>query len=477
MGTILTQIDHLIVVMLENRSLDNLCGWLYADQTPAHVLPQGSAAAFDGVNPNLWNPSNASYFQGQPPEKVFVTRGASSTTVPDPDPEEAFDHITFQLYGPQGAVPDPHWPMQGFVIDYASTGAANPAQIMECYTPDQVPVTSALARNFAISDRWFSATPNQTWPNRCFVHAGTSNGNVDNGAIPDPFQWNVPSIFNVLEAMGVSWTVYCDTVVTPSLTRAMFPKLWDPFLDGHFLSFPAFEYACAKGSLPSYSFIEPSFMVDPNDAHPPHDVTAAEQFLHAIWQAVSQSPKWNKILLVITFDEHGGCYDHVLPPTNAATPDVASNPGAEGFHFDRFGVRVPAIVVSPYIEPGTVFRATVSDAGTPYDHTSILATLRDWLAIPDTIMLPSARIARAPTLASVLTRSAPRSDLPTISAPAMLAPRVQLAVPTPINGLQKSLLTASAIRFGMNPTAVMQSIPTVGDAVKFFQQRASMAAS
>ncbi len=218
-------------------------------------------------------------------------------------------------------------------------------------------------------------------------------------------------------------------------------------------------------------------MDDPNDEHPPHDITAGEEFLHAIWEAVSQSPKWNKILLVITYDEHGGCYDHVLPPTNAVTPDPASNPGAEGFHFDRFGVRVPTILVSPYIEPGTVFRAGVSDLGTPYDHTSILATLRDWLAIPDSLMLPSKRIAAAPHLGPVLTRTTPRIDLPTIPSPAPRSLHAQLAMSQPINDLQRSLLTASAIRFGLSPSAVVQSTRTVQDAVRFFKQRSSMAAS
>jgi phospholipase C len=476
-GKILPQIDHIIVVMLENRSLDNLCGWLYSGATPGHFIPQGSNPSFDGVNAGLWNPSNSSYFQGQAPEKVFVVEGASSTTVPNPDPEEAFDHITYQLYGPQGPAPDPRWPMQGFLVDYESVGSSSPDQLMQCYAPAQVPVLSALARNFAISDRWFCSTPNQTWPNRCFVHAGTANGNVNNGEIPNPFDWNVLSIFNVLESMGASWIVFSDTVVTPSLTRAMFPKLWDPFLDGHFQGFPAFQYACSNGSIPSYSFIEPSFLDDPNDEHPPHDVTAGEEFLHAIWEAVSQSPRWSKILLVITYDEHGGCYDHVLPPTNAVSPDQASNPGAEGFHFDRFGVRVPTILVSPYIEPGTVFRAGVSDSGTPYDHTSILATIRDWLAISESLMLPSKRIAAAPHLGQVLTRTTPRPDLPTIASPATRSRHVQLAMSQPINDLQRSLLTASAIRFGLSPSAVVQSTRTVQDAVKFFKQRSSMAAS
>ena len=405
-----------------------------------------------------------------------MAKGASSTKVPNPDPQESFDQITFQLYGPQGFATDPRWPMQGFAVDYQSVASSSPGQIMECYLPDQIPVMSSLARSFAISDRWFCSTPNQTWPNRSFVHTGTANGNINNGNPPDPLRWNVTTIFNVLESMGESWTVFSDTLLAPSLTRTMFPKLWDPLLDGHFLGFSAFEHACSNGSLPSYSFIEPSFLLDPNDEHPPHDVTAGEEFLHAIWQSVSESPAWNKILLVITFDEHGGCFDHVLPPANATTPDDASNPGASNFRFDRFGVRVPTILVSPYIEPGTVFRASASATETPYDHTSILATLRDWLSIPEAIMLPSRRIKAAPNLEQVLTRTEARIDLPEIQPHSRLL-TAQPSLTEPLNDLQRSLVAASAKRFGLEPAHVLGSIMTRKDAVRFFRQRSSVVAS
>jgi phospholipase C len=475
MPGILPQIEHIIVVMLENRSLDNLCGWLYADgPPPGQFIPAGSATAYDGLDAGMWNPSNKAFFQGQAAEKVFVTKGTSNSTVPNPDPQEAFDQITFQLYGPQGFADSPTWPMQGFVVDYATVSSSTPDQIMQCYKPAQVPVMSALARSFAISDRWFCSTPNQTWPNRSFVHAGTASGHVNNGSPPDPLDWDVKTIFNVLEARGESWAVYCDTLIVPSLTRTMFRKLWDPFLDTHFLGFSAFEHACSTGSLPTYSFIEPSFLIDPNDEHPPHDIRAGEAFLHAIWSAVSQSPEWDKCLLIITFDEHGGCFDHVLPPTNALTPDLASNPGQDGFRFDRFGVRVPTILVSPYIEAGTVFR---SPAATPYDHTSILATLRDWLSIPAAAMLPSQRIKAAPTLEQVLTRSTPRTDIPVIPPPPARVATAQPQMDEPLNDLQRSLISASARRFGFDPTALLQQIKTRADAEKFFKQRSSMAAS
>jgi phospholipase C len=140
-------------------------------------------------------------------------------------------------------------------------------------------------------------------------------------------------------------------------------------------------------------------------------VLLGEDFLLRVWKAVSGGKSWSSTLLIITFDEHGGCYDHVEPPP-AEPPDAQSNPGEQTFRFDRFGVRVPTVLVSPYIEAGTVFR---SPTNVPYDHTSILATIRDWLQIPKEKMLKSARIERAPTFENILTCSAPRVDLPIIA--------------------------------------------------------------
>ena len=366
MPPILAQIKHVVVVMLENRSCDNLCGWLYASQAPSLFLPAGSSAAFDGLNPRTFNPSNADYFHGNPPISVAAGQGVQSSTVPNPDPQETFDNVTRQIYGPDGFTPAPLNPMQGFVINYATVdGVGDPGQIMQAHLPSQVPVLSQLARDYAICDAWFASVPSQTWPNRAFVHAGTSNGRVNNGEPPDPLQWDVATIFNVLSSLNIGWAVYSDTILTPSLTRTMFPKLWGDESAGNFHGFQAFEDDCGGGTLPRYAFIEPSFLVEPNDAHPPHDVEAAEQFLARIWNAVSASPCWNETLLIITFDEHGGCHDHVFPPTGAIPPDAASSAGDEDFGFDRFGVRVPTILASPYIQAGTVFRSPTT---VPYDH-------------------------------------------------------------------------------------------------------------
>jgi phospholipase C len=447
----MAQIKHLVVVMMENRSFDNLLGFLFAKQNnipPINIPapPAGGQNSYDGLSdPNptspFWNPSNPEYFtNGAPPVKVFATQGTAGTNpmhVPDHDPREEFDNITFQILGPQ------NWTgpkMTGFLVDYLTTDPGHPQnanQLMECYSPDQVSVISQLARNYAVCDRWFCSTPNQTLPNRAFVHAGTSMGRANNR--PDAL-YDARTIFEALQDTAHTWTVYNDTILM-SLARLQFPRLWDPLLQVHFRAIGELEEDAAAGTLPEYSFVEPSFQILPNDGHPPHDVGLGEQFLLRVWKAVSTGTKWNNTLLLITYDEHGGCYDHVEPPT-AKPPDAASNPGEEGFCFDRYGVRVPTVLVSPYIEAGTVFR---SPSDVPYDHTSILATLRDWLQIPEEQMPPSKRVKEAPTFANVLTRSTARTDIPVIGlSEAAAKPTTRFLA---WNDLQKAMLSAHKQRY------------------------------
>ena len=445
------QLKHLVVVMMENRSFDNLLGFLYAKENnipPINIPapPAGGQNSFDGlIDPNptsaFWNPCNPEYFtSGAPAQKIYATQGTTGTNpmlVPDHDPREEFDHITFQILGPQ------KWTgpkMMGFLVDYLTTDPGHPQnanQLMECYSPDQVSVISQLARNYAVCDRWFCSTPNQTLPNRAFALAGTSMGRVNNKL--DPL-YDARTIFEALEDTKHTWRVYNDTLLM-SLARLQFPRLWDPLLQVHFRGIGELEEDAAAGTLPEYSFVEPSFQILPNDGHPPHDVGLGERFLLRIWKAVSTGKNWSNTLLLITYDEHGGCYDHVEPPP-AKPPDAASNPGEEGFRFDRYGVRVPAVLISPYIEAGTVFRSATD---VPYDHTSILATLRDWLQIPEEQMPPSQRIKDAPTFASKLTRSAPRTDIPVIAlSEAAAKPTTRLIA---WNDLQKTMLSAHRQRY------------------------------
>ena len=437
----LSHIQHIVVVMLENRSFDNVAGFLYQPSAPPrHFLP-GTEPVFHGMPLDYSNPSNPDYFLGNnPANPLVVRRGTENFQVPDPDPQELFDDITFQLFGTTTPHSGQTPAMNGFLVSYQRVASHNPQQIMQCYAPEQLPVLTALARGFAICDAWHASCPCQTFPNRAFVHTGTSCGKVNNWPY-SPFDYDVPTVFNLLTEMRVDWAVYNHSIFE-SATRLQFPKLWDVLLGGHFHDFDDFQEATRQGKLPRYSFVEPSFLINPNDEHPPHDVLLGERFLWQVWNAVASGAHWESTLLVITYDEHGGCCDHQPPPWGATPPDQRR--GENGFAFDRYGVRVPAVVVSPWIEEGTVFR---SPTPRPYDHTSILATLRDWLEIPPALMLPSARVAEAPTLEQVLTRSTPRPGIPAIPYPAGTPVKHPLTLPP--NHFQRGLAMALAHRLGI----------------------------
>lgn len=469
MGTNLAKIQHIIVMMLENRSFDNMLGWLYADEgnVPPINLPAQAPASFDGlVAQKFWNPSGA--------DKVFASSGTSGSapfTVPDPDPNEQFAHFNLQIFGTQTPTENQQATMDGFLADYLIATANDldaAKRIMESYSPGQVPVLSQLARNYAVCDRWFASVPAQTWPNRGFVHSGTSRGQVTNSG---PFAYNTETIYEVLQKTGHSWGIYKDTVI-PSLTKLQYPRLG--LFPLHFHQFDQFVSDAKNGTLPSYSFVEPSFTVEPNDQHSPHNVSDGERFLFEVWSAVSTGAHWPQTLLVITYDEHGGCYDHVPPPWGAIIPDTDSNPGAQGFRFNRFGVRVPSVVISPLIEAGTVFRSPTS---VPFDHTSILATLRDWLAIPDSAMLTSQRVKAAPTVEFLVTRDRPRDTLPPIAPSTQPLAAVAVAdLPLrPINDLQLSMVAAvEAVRQQreLQPDEIKhlrQRVPTAAHMVQYFK--------
>src|SRR5262245_54659959 len=238
----INNIEHIVVLMLENRSFDNLLGWLYGpNNQPGYLIGNPPDPRFIGLTENsYWNPSNRGFFtKHEPPHKIFATRGTagrSPFTVPTPDPEEFFDNMTFQLFGAAKQPPDgTPAGMQGFVVDYQSvTDTKNANTIMETYSPEQVSMLSGLAKSFGVCDQWFASAPCQTWPNRAFVHTGTSNGHVNNWPY-DPFDFDVKTIYNVLEELKISWRVYNDSVIE-SLTRLQLPRLWDVLLEDHFHS-------------------------------------------------------------------------------------------------------------------------------------------------------------------------------------------------------------------------------------------------
>jgi phospholipase C len=429
MGGGLNAIDHIVVLMLENRSFDSMLGRLYP-KTPG----------FNGLDGTEFNvDANGNRIA------VWNTPGTDPSTmmIPSPDPGELFLDINTQLFG-SPVVPNPAMPtMGGFARNYtnqtppdgAPPASCDPRSVMHYFTPEQVPVISRLARQFAVCDQWHASAPCQTWPNRFFVHTSTANGYENNA--PTHFPYKMPTIYGRLENAphADGWRIYFHDM-PQTLTLA---ELWK--YPDHFRFYKEFTQDALNGTLPSYSFIEPRYFPDaelPNDEHPPHIVSVGEQLIADVYNNLRAGPAWAQTLLIITYDEHGGCYDHAPPPS--ATPPGPS--ATAPFNFDRFGVRVPAVVVSPYIVPGTVLRPP--PGGTPFDHTSIIATVRQRFSLGPEL---SKRDAAAPDLGTVLTLDTPDnlgpeevSALPYVASPAEIA-RARLE---PLNGMQTALTRLAA---------------------------------
>ena len=398
----LSAINHIIVLMLENRSFDHMLGFLYAD----HGNLSPSKQPFEGLTGHESNPDA----HGAP---VSVFKIGPSTPnpyfMPGADPGEGYMATNFQLFGNIHAPTPPLATNRGFVKDFAYTlgweakekwsilEGTTANDIMGVFTPEMLPVLSALARGFAVCDHWFGSVPTETLPNRAFACAATSQGHMDDKTKT----YTCPSIFGLLTNHNVSWAIYGYD--TGPLTRHNFPDTTNA-PDSHFGVFTDFQTAAAQGKLPSYTFLEPSWSATGNSQHPNYNVALGEQLMHDVYYALRKSPTWNETLLIITYDEHGGCYDHVSPPQGATPPDNTA--GELGFDFTRFGPRVPTVLVSPLIPAGTVFRVGAHAA--PLDHTSILKTVETRWKLPAL----TKRDAAACDVGGALTLGTARKDDP-----------------------------------------------------------------
>lgn len=382
----LKKIKHIVVLMLENRSFDNMLGKLYPKSDQFDGLSGEEFNIFtneDGIASviQVWN--------------EFDGNGAmrDATNLPDPDPGESYDDIAEQLFGrdDRNAAPT----MGGFAQNYFRYSMpASPDGIMHYYLPEQVPILSELAKNYAVCDAWFASAPCQTWPNRFFLHTATAGGYENNSPVHFPYE--MPTIFTRFNQLSRKngWKIYFHDFPH----SAVLSNLWLHF--DHFHEYSQFKEDAANGSLPSYSFIEPRYYSEidfPSDQHPPHDVRFGEELIADIFNTLQASPAWKNTLLIITYDEHGGCYDHV-PPPKAIPPETPKTD--QLFSFDRYGVRVPAVIISPYIKAGTVFRAP--SGSQPFDHTSVIATIRRCFDLGEPL---SDRDRNAPDLSSLLTLS------------------------------------------------------------------------
>jgi phospholipase C len=456
-------LDHVVVIMFENRSFDSVLGRLYGP---------GEVESFEGViGKDLRNPIPDWAEHGA--DRKFISYGvATNMNTPKPDPGEEYPHINTDLFGVQdpknrfvplskmiapfnapsvGQQPT----MDGFVADYISAFTAEMgrqptheeyAQIMTGYTPQQLPVTSTLARSFATFDHWFCEVPSQTFTNRSFFHAATASGYVINFPPADAFPVHntAETIFERLESKGLTWRVYCDAPSPASMTGIIHASRLHSRFTKNFLTVEDFLEDAKNGRLPNYAFIEPNLWHGHNDMHPPisallhglpwdppSSLLGGEALLAKVYDAVrtsssSSGSNYLNTLLLVTFDEAGGTYDHVAPPA-APPPDASAPPGQMGFTFDRSGQRVPAIAISAWIPA----RRVVTDE---YRHTSVIRTLRErWsLGAPLT-----ARDAMAADIAPILSLDTPRppeqwpevtpQPVPAFNA-ALLPPNLPLSV-------------------------------------------------
>jgi phospholipase C len=399
----LMSINHIVVLMLENRSFDHMLGFLYKDRHNVSVAGQ-PFEGLAGTESNL--DSNGKVVT------VFAIEPATPNAyfMPGADPGEGYVATNAQLFGSQTAPTSAIATNTGFVTNYTSTLAWEskdpswsvlpgtvPSQIMGMYTPATLPVLSSLARGYAVCDHWFSSAPTETMPNRAFVNAGTSQGHMDDKT----HSFTSPSIFGLLTQHQLGWSIFGYT--QQPKTRLDFPDTANA-PDQHFGLFTDFKAAAAAGTLPPYTFLEPSWESTGNSQHPNYDVALGEQLIHDVYYALRNGPAWNQTLLIVTYDEHGGCYDHVPPPGGTTPPDATV--GEYGFDFKRFGVRVPTVLVSPLIVQGTVFR--VANGAMPLDHTSILKTVEQRWGLPPL----TARDAAAVGVGDALTLAVPRNDDP-----------------------------------------------------------------
>jgi phospholipase C len=386
-------LKHIAVLMVENRSFDHMLGFAQTEDWQ-----------IDGLKGTETNADSTG-------EIAQVTNDADYSGELTDDPgHSVFDTLT-QLYG------DPKTPvtqepqMKGFVTSYeGKTGNPQRAhEIMKCFSPQKLPVLVNLARKFAVCTRWFSSLPGPTFPNRAFAHAGTSIGRVDMSGV----WWGMSkTIYELLAENNLAGRIYYHDSTMAMTFKGLMNQ------GRYFGDVEDFLSDCKNNRLPQYSFIEPRYAnsqdddsgayYSASDQHPDHNVEQGEILIQQVFNAVWKNEEVrNSTLLVIVYDEHGGLFDHVHPPMTV-NPDgkvwAGGGPSTDPpFDFTRLGVRVPAVLVSPYIPAGVV-------DWTVYDHASLIATARKVFLpnLPNSFL--TQRDKQANTFEGNLTLPAPRDE-------------------------------------------------------------------
>lgn len=399
----INRVEHFFVVMLENRSFDHMLGRLN--------LPD-----LDGVRPaEHWNVNGSG---------AQIHSGGDAKLALEADPPHEFDDVQAQLQGEPangGFIRRFEERLQDeFALPFIPEDAN---QVMAGFTPERLPILNTLAREFAVCDRWFCSVPGPTLPNRLFALAGTSGGLADSPSNASMiwamtgggFEFDNGTIFDRIRGKCLEWRVYAGDL-TPLVMTLKGMATENVLSAGSAIrSFADFanDLAEADGSFPRVTFIEPSYgffwstYEHGTSQHPLDSVVGGEQLIKDVYEAVRNSAVWERSALIVLYDENGGFYDHVEPPAARPPGDPrdyeswADSPAARAFQFDRLGIRVPAVVVSPLIPRGTVDH-------TEYDHTSLLRTIISRFGL--NALTERTQFAR--TLDHLFSLSAPRLDAP-----------------------------------------------------------------
>ncbi|RWW06168.1 hypothetical protein GW17_00030521 [Ensete ventricosum] len=332
-------IRAVVVLIMENRSFDHMLGWMKS----ALGLPIDGLSGTECNRRSVADPASPS---------ICVSDDARYV---DPDPGHSFVAVREQVFGSSNsssgtAVPS----MAGFVQQALSMSEDLAGTVMKGFKPENVPVYAALAQEFAVLDRWFSSLPGPTQPNRLFVYSATSHGATCHDKVQLAKGYPQKTIFDSLHDDGLDFGIYYESAPATLFYRNL-RKLKYVF---KFHKFGTFKDHARDGKLRSLSVLEPRYFdllgKAANDDHPSHDVANGQKMVKEVYEALRASPQWNESLFIITYDEHGGFYDHVATPTvGVPSPDGIAGPAPYLFGFDRLGVRVPTILISPWIKKGT----------------------------------------------------------------------------------------------------------------------------
>lgn len=442
-GTHLGKIKHVIVLMEENQSFDHMMGWY-----------NRSKHSLTGNEYNLLNASDPTS------KRIYVSKDAPYINFCDPD--HTYPATQYKIFGPQaysaGNFTDPL--MSGFVdwehnVMRHSAPSLHSCGVMKMFDAHkQLPIMTSLADEFVLMDKFFCSLPGPTWPNRLFFLAATSAG------LTETIPWYqdrvgelfpVKTIFDQIEESGGSWSYYYDD--TP----------WEMFVEKlahspeHTHQMERFFQDAKTGNLPNFAFINPRNGINltsglgSNDQHPDHDVALGEALYKSVYEALRNSPQWNETLFVLTYDEHGGFYDHITPSVDIPSPNDFERSYPDKFNFTRGGIRIPTLLASPWLKKGTILSdppaSGMPTATSYYELTSIMATVRKLLPMTQGLPPLTPRDGWAATFEHLFAElDAPRTDCPVTLPPAPPPTRghTEVEAELPVNGLQSHIMEVLA---------------------------------